>query len=499
MGATYQKVKTGKDYISAECKDQTGKLSNYDVREGVLLLDHYDESADMLRQSFRSSGFTGPAVVITEGGFLPDDVISLFRWFCRDTEDAVMPGTVKKPEAADETEIREYRLRHAGFRLGKARYFNQIELPDYWEISGNSSSAEIHDMQNLRGRIFYSPRSENRFVSDVDWMNENGIVRFTDHYDGCGRLYSRTVFNRKGERFCRSWFDEYGRERIVENFVTNDITVTRNGKTQLFKNRTELGVSMLRELGADGKRIFYNSLSVPLFISERLKKPCNGDVLFWQEEPRGDIPGNMQMILNGGSNTSQIFVQNRTSFNNLAALGASPEIIKPFGFVYNFTSANSGGRDALICTNSDRIEYLDLLVRNLPDMTFHIAAVTEMSGKLLAFGRYANVCLYPTVKKSVIEELFEKCDYYLDINRGIEILSSVKRAFLSSQLILALRKTLHRQRYTAPENIFTDGENLCRALSQTVSNIDLLKSRLKMQEKTAMSEDISSFQELYKY
>lgn len=156
-------------------------------------------------------------------------------------------------------------------------------------------------------------------MSEVDWLHENGIVRCTDHYDNSGILYSRTVFNKKGERFCRSWFDEEGRERIVENYVTGDIRVNRNGKIALYKNRTELAVSLLKEIGADGRRIFYNSLSIPLFVTEKMEKPERGNVLFWQEGPRDDIPGNMQMILEGRSNTSEILVQNRESLKNLLA------------------------------------------------------------------------------------------------------------------------------------------------------------------------------------
>lgn len=497
MERTHQPVMTKKDRNGFVGTAAVQTPSDFDVSQGVLLIDHYDESAALLLQSFRSSGFAGPAAVIADGGFLPDDVLSLYRWFCRDSGDFVMPAAVRKPEAPEETDLEEYRLKHAGFRPGKARFFNQIELPDYWEISADASSGTVHDLQNLRGRIFYSDPSGKRLVSDVDWLNEKGVVRFTDHYDSRGMLYSRTVFNRKGERFCRSWFDEYGRERVVENFVTGDIIVARNGKTRFFRNRTELGVSFLKEIGADGSRIFFNSLSVPFFISERMKRPEKGNVLFWQEEPRDDIPGNMQMILNGGSHTSEIRVQNRTSYERLAALGASSETVRPFGFLYHFTRENSGGRDALICTNSDQVEALTLLVEKMPDVTFHIAAVTEMSAKLLAFGRYANVRLYPVVKGYMIDELFDRCDYYLDINRGGEILSSVKRAFLGSQLILGLRGTLHRRRFTAPENIFPDGESLCRAFRETVSDAACLKSRLEMQKKAAMAEDVSSFRELY--
>lgn len=457
--------------------------------KGVLLLDHYDELADQLKQSFRLSGFDGPVVVVSDAGFLPADVLSLFRWFCTDS-DGGAPGEAPEQQRA-------YRLAHAGWQRGRPRFFNQIEVPDYWEISGNNGSGAIHDLNHLRGRIFYGGPSGRRLVSEVDWLNEKGVVRATDHYDRRGILYARTVFNRKGERFCRTWFDDAGRERVVENAVTRDILVTRRGKTELFKNRTALAAAMIRELGGEGQRIFYNSLSTPLFVTEQLACAEGGHVLFWQEGPRPDIPGNMQMILEGRANTSAIYVQHRDSWEQLIALGAPAEKVRPLGFVYPFERTNRRRCDVLICTNSDQIEQLETLVTRLPQMTFHIAAVTEMSSRLLAYGRYANVRLYPTVRKEVVDELFEKCDYYFDVNHGGEILSSVKRAFLNNQLILGLEGTLHRRRYTSEMNCFSDAAPLCRLAERLAADTTLFEQHLNAQREAAMSESAGAYRRLF--
>jgi accessory Sec system glycosyltransferase GtfB len=493
------------------------QITDQELSQGVLLLDHYDEAAAMLSSSFRRAGFTGPVIVLADSGFLPADVISLYRCFCRDSEGTPFPGTknnCKKitdraaaesaardeilPEAQAKPGSRQYQLSHAGWRMGKARYFNQIELPDYWEITGNGVSGEIHDLQHLRGRIFFAAPSARRRVSEVDWLNEKGIVRCTDHYDNSGILYSRTVFNKKGERFCRSWFDEEARERIVENYVTGDILVNRNGKITLFRNRTELAVSMLKEIGADGRRIFYNSLSIPLFVTEKMKKPEKGNVLFWQEGPRNDIPGNMKMILEGRSNTSEILVQNRESLKNLLRLGASDQVLKPMGYLYGYRRKNRGGKDILICTNSDQIEQLQEIAENLPaGMQLHIAAVTEMSAKLLAFGKYENIRLYPCARESLIDELLDKCDYYLDINHGGEIVSAVKQAFLHDELILGFRKTLHNPWYTAEENQFSDAADLCGVLKHCHADSEVLQKGLRAQKDAAMEETEGAYQKLF--
>ena len=42
---------------------------------------------------------------------------------------------------------------------------------------------------------------------------------------------------------------------------------------------------------------------------------------------------------------------------------------------------------------------------------------------------FNNVSLYPGVKSEVLKELFDKCDYYLDINYEGEIVSPASAPF----------------------------------------------------------------------
>ena len=50
--------------------------------------------------------------------------------------------------------------------------------------------------------------------------------------------------------------------------------------------------------------------------------------------------------------------------------------------------------------------------------------------------------------------LFDRCDYYLDINHESEVASAVKKAFLHNQLILGFKETLHNKAYVADEHVF---------------------------------------------
>lgn len=363
----------------------------------VLLLDSYDEEASMLHQSFRGAGFAGPVIVIEDNGFLPEDVVSVCAFFC---------GAYETDHPAQ----------------GKARYFNQIECPDYWEISGNSSEGKVHDLNRLRGRIYYAEPKHKRLVRAVEWLDERGIVRFCDHYNRYGTLYARTSYSKDGKRFCKTYFDAEGKEALVENFITRSMILNRNGRVYVFENKAGLVKATLEELGLTQSRLFFNSLSTPFFVSEGMPRSRKGDILFWQEGARDDIPGNMQIILSGRANrVRRICVQKRASYQKLIELGASPEILNPLGFVYSYKKENTYQNEALICTNSDRIEGCEELITALPNMRFHITAITEMSSKLMRLEQYPNVMLYPNVRMKKVDERFQLCDYYLDINYESEI------------------------------------------------------------------------------
>lgn len=440
----------------------------------VLMLDNYGEESKMLHRSFREAGFTDPVIVIEDNGFFPEDVIPVYQYFCGDFQ-----NSTKVP--------------------GKARYFNQINVPDYWEISGNNSGGSVHDLHRERGRIFYAEPKHKRLVRVVDWLDEKGTVRSSDHYNSYGALYARTFFNQDGKRFCKAYFDAEGRETVLENYVTHDIILNRDGRVYLYKNKVDFILKLLEELGAMESRIFFNSLSTPLFVSERFSAKRQQDVLFWQEGERNDIPGNMQWILNGGAKrTKTIYVQKKDSYRKLIELGASKDVVKPLGFVYSYSRQNTYQNEALICTDSDRIEKCEELVKALPRMHFHIAAITEMSSRLMRMAQYENVRLYPGAQSKMIEELFDTCDYYLDINHGGEIVSAVKRAFLHNQLIIGFRQTLHNTAFIAAEHVFDEQEAMIAFLERIMDQKEIIDERIGLQKKAAMSEETTAYTRLLK-
>lgn len=432
----------------------------------VLLFDDYGIESQNLHTSFLMADLDFPVIVIEDNGFLPENVISVYGYYLGDYKEvAGLPG--------------------------KPLYFNQITVPDYWEISADNRSGKIHNLNHETGHIYYIEPLHKRLVRTVEWLDDKGVARSLDHYNQYGACYARTTLDRNGKRIQKSYFSADGKEVIVENYVTGAIILEDEGTRRIFRSKTDFVIDFFRKQQIENCRIFFNSLSYPFFVSQKMPQNGGRDILFWQESRRPDIPGNMQMILDGdATRTEKVLVQKRHSYDQLLALGANPQMVDKLGYVYPYQKDNENRPVALICTNSDQIEKLTELVEGLPEMKFHIAALTEMSSKLMSFATYENVQLYPGVKESVLDELFEECDYYFDVNYQNEIVSAVSEAFLFNHIIFAFEQTVHNRDLIADEHIFwaADYENMIHTVKCCLQDTAVADKHLKWQQKAALDE-----------
>ncbi|MCR4830361.1 MAG: accessory Sec system glycosylation chaperone GtfB [Pseudobutyrivibrio sp.] len=441
-----------------------GKTNKDDI---VLLFDYFNTGSQDLLASFENADYEVKTVVINDDGFLPDSVENVFDHFL---------GDFKAVENCP----------------GKPLYFNQIQVPAYWQISGTNNGGSVHDKSKERGRIFYAEPKNKRLVKVVDWLDEDGHVKCSDHYNKYGCCYARTIFNKKSQRVSKSYFDVIGREIIVENYVTGDIALNIDGVTKIFKDRTEFVKFYFVKNGLEDSRIFFNSLSVPFFVSNSLptSKVGKGDILFWQEKTGSEIPGNMQMIFEGLANRCETVVaQNHQSYEKLLQLKAPKVALKELGYIYSFKKINGGKPSALICTNTENVEKLEELLKELPEVKFHVTALTEMSGKLLAHEKYDNVIMYPNIKMSTLENLFWDCDFFLDINHEGEIVDATRKAFIFNHVILAFQETSHGFGYTAPENIFscTNYKSLVTRIKSLINDKKQLEAAINAQQQYALT------------
>ena len=118
-----------------------------------------------------------------------------------------------------------------------------------------------------------------------------------------------------------------------------------------------------------------------------------------------------------------------------------------------------------------------------------------MSTVLTSLEHYPNAKLYPTIKRDMVEELYQRCDIYLDINEGGEILNAVRTAFDYNLLILGYKETAHHLTMTSPSHLFS-AENvaeLSRVLTEVGSNKDIFKDKLDQQLSHANEVSVSTF------
>ncbi len=446
------------------------------LSDTILLFDSYSEGGRRLYDSFRLAGCECSVVVLENNDFLPEEAMSAYDLF-----------------------LGYYGERGRKTGTGKPRFFNEVEVPDNWSINagvGESDYGKITYQHEEKGRIYYWESPKKFRVKAVDWFDRKGAVRFRDYYNRYGAVCARSVYDGQGKELGKTWFSAGGQEAITKNCVTGDLIVNDGELVKFFRSEMDMIVYFFRRSGFENRKVFYNSLANPFLISGRLSAPEKRDVLFWQENVEGEIPGNMQIILGGqAARTEKVMVQKRSVYNRLLELGANPDKVQRLGYVYDFKKKNEHRPQALICTNSERIEHCEELVREFPQMHFHIAAVTLMSPKLMDMGKYDNVSLYPGAQADTFDRLFMSCDYYFDINHWTEIVSAVYQAFLHNQVIFAFEETAHNREYVADAHVYPIAEfdRMVSDVKEVMDNKEAMERHLKMQLKDAMAEDKETY------
>ena len=435
------------------------------------VFDTYSRESQDLLHSMQESGFTHPTVVLEPNGFLPDGVESPFLYF------------LGQPKGEK-----------------RGRYFNEVPVPDFWEISGDNSSGKVNYYGQEKARIAYHAASYKRIVESVEWLDDKGQVVMIERYDQYGRKIAVTTCDAQGHPLVTTYF-EGDTERLTENHQTGDLILTlANQPMRIFKNRLDYFVFYLEYRGFNLDGLVYNTLATSFSLSLQLgNKGIKGrDVLVWQEPLHDSLPGNMQLILKSPEiRTKKIFIPQNATYHRALQLSAQGQHASfgPLGYLYDFKVKDDIRKDAFVLTNSDQIEALTYLVESLPDVTFRVAALTEMSASLLSMVRYPNVVLYQNISQERIQELLKISSIYLDINHYAEVQGIVRKAFEHQQVILAFSHTVHDRTYLAQANIFEQGKeaDLVARIKEIYQSVDRYKEAVAQQISQSSSIDPAEF------
>lgn len=423
----------------------------------INLFETFNDVSQKLQHSLYLADYRHPTIVMDDNGFLPDDVISPYKFFAN----------------------------YKQFKDDTPTFFNEVNIPPLWEIAGNQNIAEIIDNGKVRGRIFYREHFKNRIVNFVEWFDEKDRLRSVDHYTKEGVKFAQTVYDLEKTPILKTYVNREGKEVIYENFVTKDIVLDWKGQSYFFASKHDFIIFFLNQLDIDISKIIINSLATPFFVlyySDFVKQA----VLFWQENSESRVPGNMKLLLDKEQCQTSVIIPDKQEYERIISHIEANYIdsIQSAGYLYNYQRNNKYTKRILNLTNSDDIPYIEELIKLHPEFEFHIGALTEMSSKLLNLEQYSNVVLYPTVTSKTVDRLFKKCDIYLDVNHGGEILNALERAMLNNQLILGYKETIHRPSFVADDNIISmeHYHDLSNILNIIVKNKEQFKERLKQQK-----------------
>lgn len=436
----------------------------------IQLFDVYNQESQDLHYSLTAAGLSDLTVVIEPDGFLPDGVVSPFTYYL-------------------------------GYDRGKPLYFNQVPVPDFWEIAGNNQFGTINDLNQERAMIHFADGLQARLVKKVEWKTPAGRIFQVDHYNRFGACFAKTTFDASGQAIMTSYRNVDQKEVILENHVTGDILLTLEGQgLRHFSGRVAFIIDFLQGLKVNLDHLLFNTLSTSFLTSFYFPEKSGQDILVWQEPLHDDIPGNMQLILeNDQLRAKTIIIPDYATYERALQLTDEKfhHKFSHLGYHYHFKRDNFVRPDALIVTNSDQLEQVEKLVESLPKVTFRIAAVTEMSTKLLDMIRYPNVVLYQNASPQKIQELYQLSDIYLDINYGNELLQAVRQAFENNQLILAFEETAHNRRYIAPNHIFAKEsvDDMIQTIELALSNVTEMGQALGKQGYYANYVDPITYQD----
>ncbi|MBF0780169.1 MULTISPECIES: accessory Sec system glycosylation chaperone GtfB [unclassified Granulicatella] len=393
----------------------------------ICLYQHYNQESQDLHYSLNQIGVNCPVVVIEDNGFLPEHVYSPFRHY---------------------TENKKH--------SGKPLYYNQLKVPDYWEIEGNQHEAKVMDLGVVRAIIRYAFPKHLRLIQTVEWLDMNGKVRSIDRYNQYGWRFAQTIFTSDTKPINTTYYTQDEKEILVENHQVGTLSLNDGQHVRLFANRIEFIHFYLKNAQFNLDKIIYNSLAEPFLVAYYLKE-TGEDTLVWQENIQNEIPGNMEILLQKNCNRlTRVLVQNKGVYQRLNELmnAEQKEKCQFIGNIYPIKRQNTLTPTILIYTNSDQIEQIEPLIQSLPMYYFNIAALTEMSSHLMALQSYPNVHLFPNVTMANIHKLNTTCDIYLDINHYDEVVSALRTAFEHNMLLFAFSNTVHHKSYINDALIF---------------------------------------------
>ena len=296
-------------------------------------------------------------------------------------------------------------------------YFAFVDAPNLAKIVPLWGDGAIYDEERKIADICVRG-GEQRLVEHIEWLDGEKVYR-KDYYDRYGYVYKQ---------------EHIDKENVVldTSYIANhkEIMTVTNGNgvvTVLQKNKT--------------KKLYY-------------------DISSWKKDFLNLICSNIDQIY-VTSDIQKEMLEGKTFTDWTSVYNACLTSKETMQYVYKKTQ-----RDILILTTSDQLEDIEVVIKELPQCHFHIAATTAFSNKICALDKYSNVSLYPSIGFNKLQTLLESCAMYLDINRYHAYPYSIQKASLYGLVLMGRSDIQHFRQYFLDENIFQDFSSMIKKIQK---------------------------------
>lgn len=398
----------------------------------IIFFDKLTENTRKLQRTMKNLKIDARIVVLEDNGFLPEGISSPYEYY------------ISRKNQEEQVE--------------RKKFYQFLEAPEFWEIRYYGATGGIYYMGQERAVIHLIGPVEKKIVQRVEWRMENGWIYRVDFYDKYGTKYASEFRDVDGNVASKAFYSGKNQEVIVEQQGNDVVTLLEDGSVKaLFQSHDAFLKNFMAELASKEECVLFLQNEKEL---ESLD--LNSEKHMWDYVLLPDDGLLHQYTSMGGQNGFRFY--------------AIPE----------FYPENDVRPEALILTMSDQIEKIQEITRELPGVTFHVAANTLVSEKLEKLGEQENVNIYPCVSQDTLKSLWEKCSFYLDINHRREIHDAVNTAHQNNLLIMGFENTLHHRELLLKGCIFSEGdyEKMVYVIDYVIKNPMLMqKLRLVQQKK----------------
>lgn len=310
-----------------------------------------------------------------------------------------------------------------------------VEVPKYWSINMGYEHATIWDKGIQRGVISYMDEEEWT-VGTVEWWDIRGKVISKDFYTENGFRFKQEVYNNEDAVVSVQYYDLEDNLIMIEDVERNLYTVFIDGNTYIY-DEEQLWRTCVNNINNDDILVT-GELNIAKYFNKDEIKVCYTDRNIINDE---ELKEWLTLI-------DELYIYHYSVYAEL------PENDKIHHMSPLYPNKKLKRHSALIITHTQDVEKIEELTSYLPEVEFHIGAITAMGSRLTDLVDKSNVFIYPGISQSQYYELLNKCSIYLDINHYIEILNSVEESLENGMLLFSFKGTCHREKFIHPDHLF---------------------------------------------